>query len=369
MTKKSLAGIILVIPLLLNAQQKNPLFEVDENYLSKHDIVYKTPAYEGYEGLPVGNGDLGGMIWNHKNGIEIQINKNDLFDQPGKESLATLRGGARLTIDLGMPGFEWLYLDDFDGRLSLKNAEVSFDSKTPFADNRIKAWVAADRNVWIVQINSSNKDEYTDSSRIRVGLERYGSRAFPGWYGGYSKNTTIGLGNTRSKIIGADIVLEERFEGLQFSVVCRLKGENVSPQKLSANRVELETGSHKEHEITLLLAVVTSNESETPTRSARELLDQVEKESIEEVKGKHTAWWNSFWERSFVHLGDDYIENIYYLRRYLMASSSRGKFPVVFNGGLWTWNRIIGILSNNTGDSAHKMIVISCILIWTPISL
>ena len=64
----------------------------------------------------------------------------------------------------------------------------------------------------------------------------------------------------------------------------------------------------------------------------------MEKESIEEVKGKHTAWWNNFWERSFVHLGDDYIENIYYLRRYLMASSSRGKFPVVFNGGLWTWN-------------------------------
>jgi hypothetical protein len=39
-----------------------------------------------------------------------------------------------------------------------------------------------------------------------------------------------------------------------------------------------------------------------------------------------------------VHLENDYIENIYYLRRYLMGSSSRGKFPVVFNGGLWNWN-------------------------------
>jgi hypothetical protein len=338
MNRRYLAGILFAIPLLLNAQQKNSLFEVDEDYLTKHDIVYLTPAYEGFEGFPVGNGDLGGMIWNHKKGIEIQLNKNDLFDQSGKESLATLRGGARLTIDLGMPGFEWLYLDDFVGRLSMKNAEVSFDSETPFAENRICSWVAADRNVWLVQISSSNKDQYADSSRIRIGLERYGSRAFPGWYGGYSKNTTIGLENTRSTIIGKDIVLEESFSGLQFSVVCRLTGENANPQKFSANRVELETESLKDHEITLLLAIVTSNESETPTRSARALLDQVENESIEVVKGKHKAWWNNFWERSFVHLGDDYMENIYYLRRYLMASSSRGKFPVVFNGGLWTWN-------------------------------
>ena len=96
MNKGILVWIILVVPLLLHAQLKNPCFEVDQDYLTKHDIVYKTPAYEGFEGLPLGNGDLGGMVWNHKNGVEIQVNKNDLFDQAGEESLATLRGGARL---------------------------------------------------------------------------------------------------------------------------------------------------------------------------------------------------------------------------------------------------------------------------------
>ena len=338
MNKRYLAGIILVLPLFLNAQQANPFFEVDEDYLTKHDIVYKTPAYKGSEGFPIGNGDLGGMIWNHKNGIEIQVNKNDLFDQPGEESLATLRGGARLSIDLGTPGFEWLYLDDFDGRLSLKNAEVSFYAETPFAENRISSWIAADRNVWIVQINSSNKEKFANASTIRVGLERYGSRAFPGWYGGYSKNTTTGLGNTRSEIRAKDIILEETFNGLKFSIVCRVIGDDVRPQKISSNRVELETGTLKDHNISLLVSLVTSNESDTPTLSAMELLDEVEDETIEVLKEKHRSWWHSFWERSFVHLGDDYIENIYYLRRYLMGSSSRGKFPVVFNGGLWTWN-------------------------------
>ena len=27
----------------------------------------------------MGNGNMGGMIWNHDNGIELQINKNDLW--------------------------------------------------------------------------------------------------------------------------------------------------------------------------------------------------------------------------------------------------------------------------------------------------
>ena len=106
---------LLLISMSEIAAGQNPLFVVDSTYLTKHDIVYKTPAYEGFEGFPVGNGNMGGMVWNTNNGVEIQINKNDLFDQANDEARSTLRGGARLNIDLGAPGFEWTYLDDFDG--------------------------------------------------------------------------------------------------------------------------------------------------------------------------------------------------------------------------------------------------------------
>ena len=57
------------------------IFTIDSNYLDRHDIVYNTPAYEGFEGFPLGNGDLGGMIWNTNSGYEIQINKNDFCRQ------------------------------------------------------------------------------------------------------------------------------------------------------------------------------------------------------------------------------------------------------------------------------------------------
>lgn len=321
-----------------NGIGQNAIFKVDSSYLSRHDIVYKTPAYEGFEGFPIGNGDLGGMVWNNVNGVEIQINKNDLFDQPNEEAGATLRGGARLCIDIGAPGFEWIYLDDFDGRLSLKNAEISIATKTPFTETKVNSWVSANKNVWFVQINSKNINQLKNGTKLRVSLERYGSRTFAGWYGGYNKNTTIGLGKTQTKVLGNDIVIEESLEGLDFSIVCRLVGEDSIPNKISSNKIELETSQLNDHDLTIMVSLVTSNESTTPTQSAIELLNKIENQSIAKEKKEHQLWWTNFWKKSFVHLGDDYIENIYYLRRYLMASSSRGRYPVVFNGGLWTWN-------------------------------
>jgi alpha-L-fucosidase 2 len=159
--KYSISAVVLVLFSILitdfvNGQ--NPLFKVESNYLSRHDIVYQTPAYEGFEGFPIGNGDLGGMVWNTSNGIEVQINKNDLFDQSHEENRSTLRGGARLNIDFGAPGFDWIFLDDFDGRLSLQNAEVILKSKTPFMENNVISWVAPGKNVWCFQIKSKSSE-------------------------------------------------------------------------------------------------------------------------------------------------------------------------------------------------------------------
>ena len=330
---------LLLFPVSHIIYGQNPLFEVDSAYLSRHDIVYNTPAYEGFEGFPVGNGDLGGMVWNSNNGLEVQINKNDLFDQSQEESRATLRGGARLSIDLGAPGFEWIYLDEFKGRLSLKTADVDFKAKTPFMESRINTWVSPNENVWCFQLNCKDLDHLKEGTKIRVSLERWGSRAFPGWYSSFSKDTQGGLGNTKSIIVGKDLILEEAFKGLRFSVACRILGEETVAGIISQNRLELETKNKQaNHDITIILSLVTTNESENPTQSAIHLLNDFEKQTVQKEKEIHLQWWKNFWNQSFVHLENDYIENIYYLRRYLMGSSSRGKFPVVFNGGLWTWN-------------------------------
>lgn len=119
-------------------------FVVEDNYLSKHDIVYLSPTQLEAEGFPMGNGDMGGMIWNHENGIELQVNKNDLWTSlmPEEENASVLKHAARLKIDFGLPVFSWIHLKDFEGRLSLKNGEAGYRADTPFSRTCIKTWLA-----------------------------------------------------------------------------------------------------------------------------------------------------------------------------------------------------------------------------------
>lgn len=318
---------------------QHPIFTVDSSYLDRHDIVYNTPAYEGFEGFPLGNGDLGGLVWNTHTGFEFQINKNDLFDATNEESNATLRNGVRLNIDLGAPGFEWIYLDDFKGRLSLKNAEASFDAQTPFMNNHLNTWVAQEKNLWFIHLKSQSKEVLKDGTKLNVSLERWGSRTFPGWYGHFSKDTKSGLGQTQSFVKGKDIVLEATFGNLKFAVACRVMGEDMVPSIVSSNKSSLQSiRPSSDRDITLMVSFITSNESNDPIAAAIALLNKVDEKNISTEKSIHRKSWSKFWDQSFVHLGNDYIENIYYLRRYLMGSASRGKFPVMFNGGIWTWN-------------------------------
>ena len=124
-------------------------FKIDENYLSKHDIVYLSPTQLEAEGFPMGNGNIGGMIWNHDNGIELQINKNDLWTEliPEEGNTSILRHAARLKIDFGIPVFSWIHLNKFEGRLSLQKGETIYKGTTAYSTTHINTWLAHGKNV------------------------------------------------------------------------------------------------------------------------------------------------------------------------------------------------------------------------------
>lgn len=315
-------------------------FRVDESYMSKHDIVYFSPTQLEAEGFPMGNGNIGGMIWNNDNGIELQINKNDLWSKPDKEEndLSILKHAARLKIDFGIPVFSWIHLKNFEGRLSLQKGETTYKAATPYSTTTIRTWLAHDRNVWILECENLPNEELTGAEqKATVSLERLGSRSFSGWYAGrFPKDPKIGIGKTQSLLNGNDMIIEENGDGLHFAVACRIIKEPASPVIINSHRMEQKTVKNK---FTVLISVVTDRENKAPVEAARRLLDEAETDGIEQLKADKDNWYKNFWSNAFMKLGDDYLENIYYLRRYLMAAGSQGEFPVAFNGGLWRWNR------------------------------
>ncbi len=349
MRAKFILSSFVFLSLCLNAQDKadykyltvsSSPFRVDENYLSKHDIVYFSPTQLEAEGFPMGNGNTGGMVWNHDNGIELQINKNDLWSTPSEEegNLSVLKHAARLKIDFGIPVFSWIHLKNFEGRLSLQKGEVTFKAATPYSATSIRIWPAHGKNVWVVECENLPEQSIPGNRRLStVSLERLGSRSFSGWYGGwFPKDPAVGIGNTRSLLNGSDMILEENGDGLHFAVACRIVKEPTPPVIISPHRAEQRTDKNK---FTILVSVATGRETVHPAEAAQRLLDEAEASGTERLKAKKDDWYKNFWSNAFVKLGDDYLENIYYLRRYLMAAGSQGEFPVAFNGGLWRWNR------------------------------
>lgn len=315
-------------------------FVVDAGYLARHDIVYKSPMQLEAEGFPLGNGDMGGLVWTRDDGVEFQINKNDVWSNPEPGSHARVqRHCARVRIDFGLPVFGWTHvLNDFEGRLSLAKGEASFAAKTGFAKTVVRSWLAQDRNVWVVECDSAADAKFVEggASAATVSLERLGSRAFGGWYaGGYVKDPASGLGSTRTTLANGDMILEETGDGMNFVVACRILGAD-GARRVNNHRAESFTKNGK---FTVLVAVVTKEDAADPRAAALALLDRSAKDGVAAMRAEKDARLARFWSKSFVKLGDDYLENLWYMRRYLAGAGSRGKYPLVFNGGLWRWNR------------------------------
>ena len=97
-----------------------------------------------------------------------------------------------------------------------------------FMNSQMSSWVSQQTNVWYVQLKSNTKEHLASGTKMRVSLERWGSRTFPGWYGHFSKDTKSGLGYTKSYARGKDIILEANYGKLKFAVACRVVGEEIN---------------------------------------------------------------------------------------------------------------------------------------------
>ncbi|MCX6925021.1 MAG: hypothetical protein NT154_17685, partial [Verrucomicrobia bacterium] len=208
-------------------------------YFSGHDIVYHSPPVEGWEGFPLGNGDLSGMIWCTPTGLKLQINKTDAWDRPNQETGMLLRSCGQLTLDFNVPCHEWLYLDEFEARLSLYKARAEFATTTPFLKLSVRSFVQVNRNVFMVRCRAESVGEQAkDGTAIRIGLERWGSRAFGGWYGGIMAGAKHGLGSAAATAKKNDLYVRESLTGLDFVLGCRITGAEAIASVANLHRAE-----------------------------------------------------------------------------------------------------------------------------------
>jgi hypothetical protein len=274
------------------------------SFLSRNDIVYLSPAREGWEGLPLGNGRFGAQVW-QPDGLAFHLNT----------PLSGVYGGAiarlRLTAEPGM----LTGLRSYRQRLSLHDATLTTRSEHTNGTVEVTAFIAAESDVLVLDVADTRP-----GAVHRVELETWRKTA----------HTRVENG----VLILTDklICTGEPDYRLALAVDLRANG-----QVQDGERNTLET---RDDRYRIIAAFAAARDAETDVAAAA----LARLKDLRDVRKTHEEWWRRFWAKSLIHLHSDdsvadYLENLWYVHLYAMACGSRGEVPPKFNGGLWTHNR------------------------------
>lgn len=316
--------------------------------LSQHDVVYLSPPEDPMLGLPIGNGDLGALLWTNDSQLILAINKCDTWDdnepRPFKgwganeeERHTALRHCGRLVIDFGCPVFDLLYQQNFEARLELATAQASLRASTPFAKVAARSYISAPHRVLVMRCEADGSEPVAPSVR----LERWGSRTFAHWYSQVNRDPSNGLDGTQTRIERGRIVIHQKLRTLSFALAALVVPDSgpVEPRQQHSRAATTELPRAAKNGFTVYVTAVTSENAADPVAAAHLILDQAAAAGEAAIAAKHQEEWRAFWSASMVDLPEKYLENIWHTNLYLANSSSRGAYPPHFCNGLWGWNR------------------------------
>lgn len=305
-----------------------------QSLVSGGDLHYDTPASRSEEGLPIGNGRVGTLVWTKPAALKLQINRVDVFATNTATNSFVERNsdyccGVGLVdvdfVDFGDEVFPQertqQHLSIHDGLLSMEGRGVSV---------RALAW--NDEDVIALAI----EDKRENPVPIRTNLRMLRPPVVK------TRNHTA---TSELSTKGDRIILRQKFsEGDYYNssaLAVAVLGRAVKVKTVTEGELSLvaEPGAGA---FTVLIASASSfSRSDDVAASALRQLDAASAMGFDALAESNRSWWRDFWARSFVHLRSkdgvaDYVEANYNYYLYLMASSSRGKFPPKFNGMLWT---------------------------------
>ena len=313
--------------------------------VSRHDLVYKAPPTDPMQyGMPIGNGDIGAILWCDDRKLYLALNKSDLFDDDAvkgmfytsrhEENRTTLRHGCRIIIDFGTPIFDSFYLNDFNGRLHLKNGCIEFSLSGPFGSLSAKFFIAYNSNILCGEITT----DFVEESGIEIALERYGSRTFSRWYYKVKRDPSIALDGTTASFDDQNIFVSHKLTTGEF--VCALNSVGKGFKTFCKNsHISCAKAEKTPKNFYVFATVTTPLDKEHDKAAALKIIEEAKGIGFDKLLAENERCWKEFWEKSFVETDDDYLDNLWHLAMYYMCSCQRGRYPGRFINALWNWNR------------------------------
>jgi len=354
MKRHLFAGVMLAFASLLpwaTADRAGSLMVVDyKNLVSRADLDYNEPASRSEEGMPVGNGRMGSLVWTTPTELKFQINHVNVYGINCETNSFPIRhtdyastcGYLDITFvdygdDVFTTGSFKQHLAVYDGLMTAQGRGITA---------RVLAWPHHD--VMAVEVEDTRQRPTPISIDLRMlrYIMQYHERL--NWeltkhhqvmVRTASHTATSGLDIRDGRIALTQQFREGDFYGAS-AVVVGVLGRNSQAKYQNDCMVRLTAAPGRGKFTVLIGSAASFDEKQDVAGQALKELDAAAAKGFNTLRTETAAWWHDFWAKGFVYMHSadgqaDFVGQNYTYFLYVMGSSSRGDYPPRFGGMIW----------------------------------
>ena len=326
--------------------------------LNSYNVVWTTPSTNGSPGsMPLGNGDITANVWVENNGGDLMmyIGKSDTWSE-GTRLLKLGRVRTHFSPNPFAAGLP------FSQTLNFYNGEI--DVTAGQAGSQIFLRIYIDANQPVIRIEAGGQQNFTMSCsneiwRTSVQPINSGDQdSFRGVAGASlmpSESPDVALTlpdrlvwyhqNTNSYF--STLFKAENLSGYQGGYVDpftnRIFGATILATNFTVvNNQLLQSGSGTNFLVSIYPFTAQAGSESGWQAQMNDRIAQVNATSEPAALTNHQAWWDAFWNRSWIFVsGDTNATNVtrgYLEQRFVEACQGRGQYPIKFNGGTFTFD-------------------------------
>lgn len=290
------------------------------------------------DGLPLGNGDLGCLVWNSPNQLRFSIDKAGIWDTgdfPEKNDYFNYETIKKYVAESNHKGlvekFDKVYHKPLPTKLP--TGKIILDLKTKgnikstldfdraegiltIGDIILKTFVSATENFGLIQINKANVSAKIKNPKFGTKKKKIFDR--------------IAMGTVQS-------LKNLQYDNSEFFTL-PIDGGSIEyfVQKTSEQYYGIVMAKKVINNTTLIAYTVCIGDSKDCMNDGINIVKNVVLKSYEQNIQNHLEWWKNYWDKSRLVLDDKFFEYEWNLGNYLLASTSRkGHFPMPLQG-VWT---------------------------------
>lgn len=327
--------------------------------LSEHDLVFKELPTKWDTGIPLGNGNIGALIWKKDKQLRFTINRADLWDTRPLDFVST----PEFNIQWVMEQLQKDNYGEVQERFDKPYVEEAAPSKIPAGAiefnipsiedvKNIRLYV--ENAVCEVQWNSGMKLTTFVHATKPVGWFRFTNVVgefdpiiVPPIYnresteiitqGGGGATDLVRLGYELGDITSEDNYIEYNQEGWGgFSYQVAVKWEKSKVGDISGT-----------------WSITSSNSYDKLKTNAKINVETGINTGIEADMVTHKKWWGEFWGKSSISIPDTLLEKQWFLEQYKFGCIARSDAPPISLQAVWTADN--GKLPPWKGDYHHDM--------------